>query len=55
MLILQRKNQQLMASGGENYGKKGYALMWIGIALLLLLILILYVYNMNFNYIDPVG
>jgi isoprenylcysteine carboxyl methyltransferase (ICMT) family protein YpbQ len=55
MLILQRINQQLMASGGENYGKKGYALMWIGIALFLLLVLILYVYNMNFNNINPVG
>ena len=44
-----------MSSGGENYGNKGYALMWIGIALLLLLMLILYVYNMNFNNINAVG
>lgn len=44
-----------MSSGGENYGKKGYVLMWIGIALLLLLLLILYVYNMNFDNINAVG
>jgi len=55
MLILQKINKQHMASDGENYGKKGYALLWIGIALLLLFMLIRYVYNMNFNNINAVG
>jgi len=42
-------------AGGSNYGKKGTAVMWIGIAFLMLVILIIYVYKMNFVDINAVG
>ena len=43
-----------MASG-ENYGKKGEAIMWIAIALILLIILIVYIFKMNLVNVNPVG
>ena len=44
-----------MAEGGQNYGAKGRALMWIIIAIILLIVLIVYIFKMNLVHVNPVG
>lgn len=53
--VTQITNTLIMASGGENYGSKGTALMWIFIAFILFIILIVYIFKMNLVNVNPVG